>query len=151
MVWGAISGLGPGPLYFVKGTMNQYQYLNVLQNTFLPFLSENRIPVSSYTFMQDGAPCHTAKSVKKFLQTSNIQLLPWPASSPDLNPIENVWSLLKLRVYALKNPTVSALIENIKKVWFDNPEITKCIAQCIDSMPRRIESVIRAKGGTTKY
>ncbi len=54
-------------------------------------------------FMQDNAPCHTAKSVKTFPSEEDATVMEWPAQSPDINPIENVWKLLNEKVKE-KNP-----------------------------------------------
>ena len=58
----------------------------------------------------DNVPCHKAKSVLNFLKEKKVQLLDWPAQSPDLNPIENLWKILRQRVMA-KNPT------NTEELW----------------------------------
>lgn len=62
MVWGSISGDGPGP-YFLEDTMRQNQYLKVLNEILVPYIEETR--ENFKFFMQDNAPCHTAKIVKK--------------------------------------------------------------------------------------
>lgn len=103
------------------------------------------------TFRQDNAPCHTAKSLKNVLSSEQTRALPWPPNSPDLNPIENVWNTLKSKVYERPNPTKQILIQNIKEVWHNCPLIKGCIQSCIESMPRRMESVLKSKGGSTKY
>ena len=59
-----------------------------------PFIS--KYPCSK--FQQDNAPCHTSKIVSEFFRSSNLEKIPWPASSPDLNIIENVWSVLKSKL-----------------------------------------------------
>ncbi|GFV42064.1 uncharacterized protein TNCV_2452361 [Trichonephila clavipes] len=71
LIWSVISGKGTGRLYVVKGMMRQDQYKDVLQNRLIPQLEEwfpNREP---YIFMQVGAPCHTARSIKAFLAEQN--------------------------------------------------------------------------------
>ena len=103
MIWASISAEGPGPLYFVEGSMNALQYIKVLQDTFLPSIQDKINNGDVFYFMQDNAPCHTAKKVKKFVSDHNLPLLPWPGNSPDLNPIENVWHVLKTK---LKNSPV---------------------------------------------
>jgi transposase len=49
-------------------------------------------------YLQDGAPCFTSKKVMGFLREKRIAVLDWPGNSPDLNPIENLWSIIKKRL-----------------------------------------------------
>lgn len=151
MIWSVISGKGTGRLYVVKGTMKQDQYKEVLQNRLIPQIGEWFPNGEPFIFMQDGAPCHTARSVKAFLEEKNIPLLAWPGNSPDMNPIENVWEFLKREVakHVITNKT--QLLEKIIEVWNHNPNLQETVQSCIDSMPRRIQALIAAKGDTTKY
>lgn len=103
MVWGCITAKGPGPLYFVNGIMNADKYIQLLDNAFLPKLHLLFRRRQRYIFQQDGAPCHTAKSVKNYLSSKNIPILDWPGNSPDMNPIENVWTVLKTQLSKKKH------------------------------------------------
>ncbi|GFT83171.1 transposable element Tcb2 transposase [Trichonephila clavipes] len=94
MIWSVISSKGTGCLDVVKGMIRQDQYKNLL----IPQLEEWFSNGESYIFMQDGAPCHTARSIKAFLAEQNVLLLDWPGNSPDMNTIENVWELMKREV-----------------------------------------------------
>ncbi|GFT59557.1 transposable element Tcb2 transposase [Trichonephila clavipes] len=142
IIWSVISGKGTGRLYMVKGMMRQDQYKDVLQNCLILQLEEWFPNGEPYIFMQDGASCHTARSIEAFLAEQNIPLLEWPGNNPDMNLIENV-----LRVITNK----TQLLERIIHVWNHHPQMQETVQSDIDSMPRRIEALIAAKGGSTKY
>ena len=151
MIWSVISGKGTGRLYVVRDTMKQDQYKDVLQNRLLPQIRDWFPNGEPYIFMQDGAPCHTARSVKAFLQAKDIPLLPWPGNSPDMNPIENAWELVKREVAKDMITTKTELIAKIIHVWNHHPELQETVQNCITSMPKRIKDLIAAKGGHTHY
>lgn len=151
MMWAVISGKGVGRLYVVEGTLRQDQYRQVIEARLIPQLREWFQDGERYIFMQDGAPCHTANAVMKFLNDRHIPVLPWPGNSPDMNPLENLWQLVKKRVSKTNITTRQQLIEQIIAVWHRDPEITALARSCIDSMPRRVQALKKAKGGPTKY
>jgi transposase len=69
--------------------------------------------------MQDNAPPHSAHMTQDFLKTKKVQTLPWPPQSPDFNPIENLWAILKRRLYSEPGyPTSKAeLIDKVFEKW----------------------------------
>lgn len=73
----------------------------------------------------------------------------WPAYSPDLNPIENIWSIMKGKVRRNNPETIAELEEQIQIAWDSINEDQ--IENLINSMTRRCEAVIKARGGHTKY
>ncbi|GFV82785.1 putative transposase like protein [Trichonephila clavipes] len=99
--------------------------------------------------MQGGAPCHTARSIKAVLVDQNIPLLDWPGNSPDMNTIENVWELMKREVAKDVITNKTQLLERIIYASNHHPQMQETVQSCIDSMPHRIEAIIRAKGDTT--
>lgn len=150
MVWSVISVKGPGRLYIVENTMNQIQYKKVLETKLIPQLQE-WFPDGQCIFMQDHAPCHTAKSITQFLNARHVPVLPWPGNSPDANPIENLWEIVK-RGISKKNPTTrTQLIEDLISVWHHNVEIQQLCSKLVRGMPNRIKAILSAKGRHTKY
>ena len=113
MVWGSFAATGRGNLYFLPKdrTMNAAQYLEVLKDCLAPMMSVRRCTI----FQHDGAPCHQSKT---WLQREGVEVLgPWPGQSPDLNPIENLWKILKAKVNAYKPTTMTELKDTILRVW----------------------------------
>jgi transposase len=145
MIWGAFSLNGQRPLARVYGRLNGEGYVAVLQDNLLPL----DLPGNGLTFQQDNAPCHTARRTTNFLQESNIAILAWPAQSPDLNPIENLWSHIQREVDQVQVEGLAGLWAATRRVWNQTPQ--DLIQRVIESMPRRIEQVIAAGGGSINY
>ena len=130
--------------------MNQQQYIEVLEQKMLSEFHKN-FPGGDGVFQQDGAPCHTAKSVMNFCKKNNVTMTPWPWNIPNMNPIENLWITVKRRIAQRKSTTIISLIEALIDVWARDPEITKMCSKLTESMPKRIELLKKANGVSTKY
>lgn len=148
MIWGGMSAHGRAGLFFLpkRTTMNGVSYLEMLKDK-LPI---HMVIHNCNIFMQDGAPCHRAKIVIEFLKNKKIETLDWPGNSPDLNPIENLWSLMKDKVAEKQPSSLSCLEKAIKDVWVTEISQDYC-KSLVNSMPRRLQMVIQNKGGHTKY
>ncbi len=148
MIWAAMSSAGVGPLCFLKSTVNAAIYQEILEHFMLP--SANKLyGDADFIFQQDLAPAHTAKGTKSWFNDHGVTVLDWPANSPDLNPIENLWCIVKRKMRDTRPNNADELKATVKETWASIPP-----QQChklITSMPRRIEAVIKAKGAPTKY
>ena len=89
MVWGAMAAGGVGELCFLKSNVSAEVYQQVLQYFMLP-AGEKIYGCVDFMFQQDLVPAHSARSTMRWLEDHGIDVLPWPANSPDLNPIENL-------------------------------------------------------------
>ena len=90
---------------------------------------------TDFIFQQDNDPKHTAKITKKYLENKGITVLEWPAQSPDLNPIENLWSILD-RELKNRKPSNEAELFNILNVSWQKLSHDIC-QSLVESMPRR--------------
>ena len=147
-VWGCFAAHGVGNLFRVEGILDQHGYHSILQWQMKP--SVNRLfPNKDCIFQQDNDPKHTAHSIRNYLANYEVPTLPWPSQSPDLNPIENLWSILDMKVKDRSPKNEKQLFEVLQVAWQSlEPELLTKLA---DSMPNRIEAVIAAKGYSTKY
>lgn len=104
-----------------------------------------------WLFQQDGDPKHTSRLVQGWLER-HARFIPkkdWPANSPDLNPIENLWAYLQDRVYARMPRTLGGLQRIIEEEWEAIP--LEKLRRLVDSMPRRLAAVQHNQGGSTSY
>ena len=128
----------------LEGNQTAESYIRTLNDFLLPLIPEGRR--GTILYQQDNATVHKAHLIKMWLLYQNIKTIDWPAHSPDLNPIENVWGLLARRVYA--NGRVFSTIDELRScilTEWQNLE-TETIQNLITSMPQRCFSVLNNKG-----
>jgi len=150
MIWGSISGAGTGPMVIWEkdwGTVTAQSYC---EHT-VPVAAEYLKAFPELIFMHDLAPGHKAKLTQEALKKAGFLMLPWPANSPDLNPIEGLWQNIKERLYRMPHkPTKREELEQcIIELWNNIGQET--VLKHIDSLPERIQAVIAAGGGHTKW
>lgn len=148
MVWGAFSATGVGILHRIEGIMNKEIYNDLLANVMLPS-ADILFGRENWIFQQDNDPKHTAKINKDFLIENEVPTLPWPAQSPDLNPIENLWSILDQRLKNRQVNNAEELFQALRTEWNALP--VDLLTDLVHSMQRRCQAVINSRGAPTKY
>lgn len=149
MMWAAISANHRSQLYFIDGNLNAVRYRDeILQPIVVPFLGQVG---PNAMFQQDNARPHVARVCLQFLEDNDVDVLDWPSMSPDLNPIENLWSLLSTRLYGREHPpqTQQQLRVALREEWAAIPQ--EQIRRLCLSMRRRINATINTHGGHINY
>lgn len=152
--WGAFSANGPvGFVLFIE-TMNAQKYCEILEQHLFPNASRTG---RRWRFQQDNAPMHTSRITRHLLESHKTRVIDWPANSPDLNPIENLWAILKDKVekrtnfhLASKKTLSSEMFRSIiEEEW---KSLDKSIfLKLANSMEKRITELLEKKGCKINY
>ena len=151
MVWGCMGWNGVGWATRIEGKMDAELYVSILEDELQETLHYFDKTSTDIIFQQDNDPKHTSKKAQKWFNDHGYTVMKWPAQSPDLNPIEHLWTHIKRKLDEYENPpnSLHQLWERVEKEW---DIIDKSVCQnLIESMPRHMAAVIKAKGGYTKY
>lgn len=151
-VWGYITFAGPGELCEIESRLNSTQYKTILEEYYIPSMKvQFQQEARNFIFMQDNSPVHKSADATLWFRTHpEIELLKWPAYSPDLNPIENVWAeMVRLWPEAgLRNR--NQIIHEAQKLW-NGLRGSDLIPKLFDSMDKRLGQVINNNGNWCKY
>ncbi|GBN91436.1 hypothetical protein AVEN_267786-1 [Araneus ventricosus] len=135
--------------------MNQHLYFNILDDQVLPFsqhLHDEFAPVTPI-FQDDNSTVHRAGRICDWFDEHSHTLLhlDWPAKSPDLSPIENLWDMLKQQVKSRnQHPrNLMDLRDQILSAWLKLDETY--LQNLVDSLPNRIQAGIKSRGGITRH
>jgi transposase len=140
-VWGGIWYYGRTELCIVRGNIDHKKYINILKQYLIPSMPSS----NQFLFMHDNAPPHNPIAVEKMLYDFGIRLLQdYPPNSPDLNPIEHVWSWIANYVNGHRPTDRRSLIALIQKGWTEIPQSK--IQAYIDNLPTRLQAVEKAGG-----
>jgi transposase len=153
MIWSCMIAGKVGPIIVIpKDRRTGKDYVDlILDGPLWDFYTESNEEKGIAIVMEDGAPVHRSMAARKWRELNEVENLPWPAQSPDLNPIEHVWKILKhkLRHRSQRPRNQAELIAAIKESWKEiSPEQT---VRLVGSMPDRIKAVIKQRGGCTHY
>ena len=144
MVWGCFSWSGVGRLYRINGIMDRFKYRQILIHQMRP--SGRVTTLSSH---RTATPSTRPFICRNYLVNQGMRSLFWPAQSPDLNPMENLWSELDRRLRKRKCNTEEELFELLKTAW--NYLDAEYLQSLIASMPKRCAEVVKSGGYPIDY
>ena len=148
MLWGCLSYYGTGSLVIVNGIMTQHVYREILEDN-LQFSADLMGIGHRFVFQQDLDPKHTAPASRDYFAENNISLLKWSPQSPDLNIIEHAWEYLDRHVPVSARTNKVRFLKALRETWDQMPK--EQIKTLVESVPRRLEAIIEAKGAPTRY
>jgi hypothetical protein len=130
-----------------RENLKSKKLIDIYDKGLLPSAKEFKI--NSWVLLEDNDSKHTSKLANSWREENQIDRISWPSNSPDINPIENIWAVLKNQVAQLNPSNLSQLEKNIKSVWENLPR--KMPQNLVLSMPERITQVIQSKGDAIDY
>ena len=147
MVWGGIMGRKKTNLIVVQGNLSAQGYINqILQPEAVPFPQRHGPAI----LMNDNSRPHVARVCRQFLNRNNVNVLHWPAVSPDMNPIEHIWDYLGRKVRARGKVQNLRDLENASiQEWNNIPNVV--IRRYVRSMRGHLVACINGRGGHTRY
>lgn len=152
--WGWMSSAGPGELTPISSRMDAVEYVGVLEDVLLPSVQLLYPPPTPITLVQDNSSVHSARVVRDwFGNHPQIELLPWPPKSPDLNPIENLWAIMiNMWDQNLDRPIRNRenLHNHVVGIWESLRGRDTC-TNLVNSMASRLENTRNANGYWTRY
>lgn len=147
-LWGCLCARGVGQAEIFVGSFDATQYVDVLQHNLLQ-TARYFYPREHWWFQQDNAPQHTSHLARRWFHTHGVDLIDFPPYSPDLNPIENLWGILKQRVEKRLARTTDEVECILKEEW--EALDTQLLASLTHSMHERCQSVIANHGHKAPY
>ena len=150
-VWGCITPEGTGRLRRVQGRMNAVQYCDILTESLLGTLEDYSTSVSAIIYQQDNDSKHTSRRARAWFSDHGFTMASHPAQSPDMNPIKHTWDYVdrQLRKQYPRPSNVDELWAALQEEWAKLD--VGYIRSLYESMPRRVEALLEAKGGHTRY
>lgn len=131
----------------VHGTLNGEAYLDLFRHRLRRFYPN--LYNGDQIFQDDNAPPHRAGVVREWFEKYEITRLKWPSRSPDLNIIEDCWNRIKRNLRGRVFEDREELWRGVQAEWNNIPQ--EFIQNLYDSLPNRIQAVLEANGGHTKY
>jgi transposase len=147
-LWGCICSKGLGHAELYDDSFNARRYQSILQLN-LVRSAHQFWPRGQWWFQQDNASQHKATTSREWFHNHGIDVIDWPAWSPDLNPIEEFWNDLKQRVYKRHPKSMDELERFITEEWAATD--LNFIAHICRNMPHRLQAVIDNNGHKIPY
>jgi hypothetical protein len=141
--------------FCIRGTTSLFCFRRIMDGKFYTEILERQLPEvrrmlrGSWRLQQDNDPKHTSRVAKEFLDNNVPEVMDWPSNSPDLNPIENLWAIVKRRVELRRSRNLDELERFMRKEWGNIPNST--LINLIGSMPQRCREVIEKNGERISY
>jgi hypothetical protein len=147
-LWGCICAEGLGHAELYAGSLDSTRHRDILRHSLISSFRQF-YPDGPWYFQQDNVRFHTTPDTVTYLHEKGITLIEWPPWSPDLNPIENLWNVIKARVYARFPQSMEEMEQFIREEHAAMD--LKFISHICRSMPRRLQLLLDNNGHKISY